>query len=185
MKIRSVQATETEGQLEDSLWRYIRVLAKKISKYFRKKDSEKVESLEEVLNLFHQIDGIMTQLTVKMINHSPVIAAALAREALTNKKKRSESVANLRRLDQVFGIIQEDAANKKLMANAVGNMANNQRKPINRLMQNTRSKLAQLIKSEKLEVTQEKQNKEMTTKQRQEEMYKGSKPVRQRRFGLF
>jgi len=84
-KVRSIQATETIGQLDDSLWRTIRKLIKSKTSYFRKKDADKVQHLEEVLNLFHQIEGFMRQMIVKMINHTPTIARAIVNEALTKK----------------------------------------------------------------------------------------------------
>ena len=41
-KIRSVQTTQTLGQLDDDFWRNISALAKSKTIYFRKKDPEKV-----------------------------------------------------------------------------------------------------------------------------------------------
>ena len=158
-KIRSVQTTQTLWQLDDDFWRNIRALARSKTSYFRKNDADKVGPQEEVLNLFHQIDGLMKQMTVKIINRSKTIATALAKEALTNPKKRVESIAKLKRLDQIFGNLQEDAGSGKLMANAVGNLANGMRKQIYPIMQNARAQLVQIMQREKM-VKQQK-NKEL------------------------
>lgn len=171
-KIRSVQTTQTLGQLDDDLWRNIRALARSKASYFRKKDADKVGPQEEVLNLFHQIQGLMKQMTIKIINRSPPIATALAKEALTNPKKRQESIAKFRRLDQMFGSVQEDAGSEKLMANAIGNLANGMRKQLYGIMQNARAQVAQIMQREK--IAKSKEQKKRDTDQ----------PKRKKRFGF-
>ena len=158
-KIRSVQTTETLGQLDDDFWRNIRQLAKSKTIYFRKKNPEKVGPQEEVLKLFHQIDGLMKQMMVKIINRSKIIATDIAKEALTNPKKRVESIAKLKRLDQIFVSLQEDAGSEKLMSNAVGNLANGMRKQVYPIMQNARVQLRQIMQGEKM--TKQQKNKEL------------------------
>ena len=178
LKIRSVQTTETVGQLDDDLWRNIRALARSKTSYFRKKDADKVGPQEEVLNLFHQIDGLMKQMTVKIINRSKTIATALAKEALTNPNKRVESIAKLKRLDQIFGNLQEDAGSGKLMANAVGNLANGMRKQIYPIMQNARAQLAQIIQIEKMAEQPQYSKKHEQEKRRRLEQMKRMEKLR-------
>ena len=110
---------------------------------------------------------------VKIINRSKIIATDIAKEALTNPKKRVESIAKLKRLDQIFVSLQEDAGSEKLMSNAVGNLANGMRKQVYPIMQNARAQVAQIIRMEKEQQEQPQYSKkEEQEKRRKLELLK-------------
>ncbi len=148
MKSMPLQTPESLSQLDADFWRAVRELAKVRTSYFKKGDTEKVKPQEEVLNLFHYLEGLMEQMTVKIVNRSRTIATAIANEALSNPKKGNENMSKLRMLDQIFKDLQDNAGNKKQMSHGIGNLAAGMRKQIYPIITNTQTQLAQIVKRE-------------------------------------
>ncbi|MFH0868245.1 MAG: hypothetical protein V1831_02945 [Candidatus Woesearchaeota archaeon] len=146
MRISSIQTPESVRQLDGDFWRAVRKLARSKTKYFRNKNTEKVESQEEVLDLFHYLEGLMKQITFKIINHSGTVAKELVNEALANPAKAQENMSKLAKLDQSLKDLEVNSGIGKQMSNAVGNFANGTRRQINATMKNAQSQLAYTAK---------------------------------------
>ena len=164
-----LQTPETPRQLRGDFFRAFRKLAKSMNGYLGKSSTERVVLQEEVLNLFHYLDGLMKQMTVKIVNHSRSDAIAIANEALKNPKKRKDGMSKLLKLDHIFKRLQVDAGDERRMSAGIGNLASGVRNQINPIIGNTQTQLTQIARRE------QQAEKQLQQQRIQEKKNKGSK----------
>ncbi|MEK6869451.1 MAG: hypothetical protein AABX63_00055 [Nanoarchaeota archaeon] len=147
-KITSLQTTETLKQLDGDFWSSVRNLPTRRNNYFRKPNTEKVEPQEDFIRLLQHIEGLMNQMTLKIINHSVTVAKSIANEVLSTKdeKKRQQGILRLRKLVQIFRSLKEDAGIGIEMSRGLGNQAAFVGDRVESIRSDTESKLALIIR---------------------------------------